>query len=79
MMSLILKKPFDDLVPTQLPSGEWFLSYEIVNDRGAHVSRSYFQAPTIVELLRQLAQVHSDATLALSRCRKREAKLKASK
>jgi hypothetical protein len=77
-MSVILRKPFDDLVPTQLPSGEWILTYEILNDRGAHVSRSYFQTLSILELLRHLAQMHADATLALSRCRKREAKLRAS-
>ena len=78
-MSVMMRKPFDELVPIQLPSGEWYLNYEIENDIGSHVSRSYFQAPSIVDLIRQIALAHADATLAFHRCKKREEKLKASK
>jgi hypothetical protein len=77
-MSVMLKNPFDDLLPTELPSGEWYLGYEILDDKGLKVSRSYYQGPDIVNLIRQLASAHAEASLALHRCRKREAKLKAS-
>jgi hypothetical protein len=81
---LVLRNPFKDLMPTQLPHsgarpGDWLLEYNIEDLQGNPVCRSYFQAPSIVELLRQLAQAHADATLALTRSRKREARLKASK
>jgi hypothetical protein len=78
-MSVTLKKPFDDLVPTHsAKTGEWYLAYEILDDKGNKVSRSYYQGPDIVNLIRQLASAHAEASLALHRCRKREAKLKAS-
>jgi hypothetical protein len=77
-MSVILRKPFDDLVPAQLASGEWSLGYEILDDKGNKDSRSYYQGSNIVDLIRQIASAHAEASLALHRCRKREAKLKAS-
>jgi hypothetical protein len=41
-------------------------------------SRSYYQGSNIVDLIRQIASAHAEASLALHRCPKREAKLKAS-